>query len=68
MKVAEADKNIEENLARNKKFTENSIKEIEKITTISNLIASKYLGNLEDILRNIHNAPDYVLESIKLIH
>lgn len=65
MKVAEADKNIEENLARNKNFTENSIKEIEKITTISNLIASKYLGNLEDILRNIHNAPDYVLESIK---
>lgn len=64
-KVSKADKNVEDNLRKNKEFNENSIKEIEKITTISNLIASKYLGNLEDILRNIHNAPDYVLESIK---
>jgi len=64
-KISNADKKIEDNLTRNKEFNENSIKEIEKITTVTNLIASKYLGNLEDILRNINNAPDYVVESIK---
>jgi len=63
--VSNANDKIEDNLERNKKFTENSIKEIEKITTISNLIASKYLGNLEEILRNVNKAPDYVVESIK---
>jgi len=64
-KISNADKNIDDNLKRNKEFNKTSIEEIEKITTISNLITSKYLGNLEDILRNIHSAPDYVLESIK---
>ena len=39
--------------------------EIDKITSITNLIASKYLGNLESILHNIHSAPDYVLDSIR---
>ena len=64
-KVEKAEENIEDNLNRNDEFIKTSVEEIEKITTISNLIASKYLGNMEDILRNIHSAPDYVLESIK---
>tara|TARA_B100001175_G_C19467724_1_gene620050 strand:- start:364 stop:1035 length:672 start_codon:yes stop_codon:yes gene_type:complete len=64
-KVEKAEKNINDNIKRNEEFTKTSIEEIEKITTVTNLIASKYLGNIEDILRNIHNAPDYVLESIK---
>jgi len=63
--VENADKNIEDNLNRNDEFIKASIEEIDKITTVSNLIASKYLGNMEDILRNIHSGPDYVLESIK---
>lgn len=63
--IDKAEENIEDNLKRNEEFNKNSIEEIQKISTISKLIASKYLGNMEDILRNIHSAPDYVLESIK---
>ena len=64
-KLAKADENIEYNLKKNEEFNKNSIEEIKKISTVSKLIASKYLGNMEDILRNINSAPDYVLEAIK---
>ena len=64
-KITKADESIEDNLKRNEEFNKNSIEEIQKISTVSKLIASKYLGNMEDILRNINGAPKYVLESIK---
>lgn len=64
-KIAKADESIEDNLKRNEEFNKNSIEEIKKISTVSKLIASKYLGNMEDILRNMNRAPDYVIESIK---
>jgi hypothetical protein len=64
-KIIKADESIEDNLKRNEEFNKNSIEEIKKISTVSKLIASKYLGNMEDILRNMNRAPDYVIESIK---
>ena len=64
-KLEKAESSIDDNLKNNDEFIKNSVSEIDKITSITNLIASKYLGNLEDILRNINNAPDYVVESIK---
>lgn len=56
---------IEDNIKSNKEFGEDTIDEIKKITTITNLITTKYLGNLEELLANIQNAPAYLLESLK---
>ena len=56
---------IEDNIQSNKEFGEDTIDEIKKITTITNLITTKYLGNLEKLLANIQNAPAYLLESLK---
>ena len=64
-KLENADKYIDDNLKNNDEFIKNSVSEIDKITSITNLIASKYLGNLESILHNIHSAPYYVLDSIR---
>ena len=64
-KLEKADEHIDDNITKNKDFIKKSVEEIEKITTVTNLIASKYLGNMEDIIRNIHNVPDYVLDSIR---
>ena len=64
-KIENADKYIEDNLKQNEDFIKNSVSEIDKLTTICNLITSKYLGNIGSILNNIHSAPDYVLDSIR---
>lgn len=63
-KISESDDVIQNNLDQNKDFVKTSVEEIEKLTVISNLIASKYLGNLEEVVRNIQNAPGQVLESM----
>ncbi len=64
-KIENADSYIDDNLKQNEDFIKNSVSEIDKITSISNLITSKYLGNLESIVHNIHSAPDHVLDSIR---
>ena len=38
---------------------------MKKMVTIVNLITTKYLGNLEELLSNIQNAPKYVLENLQ---
>ena len=56
---------IEDNLESNEQFGKNTVNEIKKITSISNLITSKYLGNIQEILSDVQNAPQYVLDNIK---
>ena len=64
-KLKDAEHNIQDNLDGNTQFGENSINEVKKMTTLSNLITSKYLGNLKELMLNIHNAPQNVIMSIR---
>jgi len=61
----DAEHNIQDNLDNNAQFGEDSINEIKKITTLSNLITSKYLGNLKELMVNIHKAPQSVIMSLR---
>ena len=61
----DAEHNIQDNLDNNAKFGEDSINEIKQITTLSNLITSKYLGNLKELMVNIHKAPQGVIMSLR---
>jgi hypothetical protein len=63
--INDNEETIEDNLESNEQFGKNTVNEIKKITSISNLITSKYLGNIQEILSDVQNAPQYVLDNIK---
>ena len=44
---------IQDNLASNVTFGKDGVEEIKKLSTISQLIASKYLGNIKNQLENV---------------
>lgn len=66
-KVKEGEEIIEDNLESNDQFGKTTIDEIKKITSISNLITTKYLGNIQEILSDVQNSPQYVLDNIQLL-
>ena len=55
--VKEGEEMIEDNLESNEQFGKTTIDEIKKITSISNLITTKYLGNIQEILSDVKNSP-----------
>ena len=63
-KIEEAERLIRDNIQNNTTFVENSMEEIKKLTAISNLIASKYLGNMELIMSTVQNSPKHVINSL----
>ena len=63
--LKEDDEKINDNLEKNKDFNTDTIDEINKITKVTNLITTKYLGNIQAILANVQNAPKYVLENLQ---
>lgn len=63
--VEESEEAINENIESNYEFGKDSLNEMKKMVTIVNLITTKYLGNLEEVLSNIQNAPKYVLENLQ---
>lgn len=63
--VEDAEENIEDNLESNRNFGKTTMEEIQKITSISNLITTKYLGNIQSVLSNVQNAPKYVLDNLQ---
>lgn len=65
--IQEAEENIEDNLESNRHFGKSTMDEIQKITSIVNLITTKYLGNIQSVLSNVQNAPKYVLDNIKIL-
>lgn len=63
-KIEESEQIINNNLEENSTFVNDSIEEIKKLTAITNLIASKYLANMEEILSTVQNSPKYVVDSL----
>ena len=63
-KIEESEKLITNNIENNNSFIEKSVEEVKKLTAISNLIASKYLGNLETIMKTVEGLPKNVLKSL----
>ena len=60
--VDNAEANIQDNLDSNTAFGKTSVDEIQKMSTISQLIASKYLGNLKSLLEN---APSEIVDGLR---
>ena len=60
--IKEADDNITDNLASNANFGKENIDELTKLSSISQLIASKYLGNIGSLL---NNAPKEIRDTIQ---
>jgi len=60
--VNEADNNIQDNLDSNTQFGKENIDELTKLSSITQLIASKYLGNIGSLLKD---APQEVLDTIQ---
>jgi hypothetical protein len=61
-KVNEADNNIQDNLDSNTQFGKENVDELTKLSSITQLIASKYLGNIGSLLKD---APQEVLDTIQ---
>ena len=64
-KIVESENAIEEVMKDNDDFASTSIEEIKKLTAIAHLITTKYLGNLEELLKNIKHAPAHVTEALR---
>lgn len=60
--LEQASDNIQSNLDSNTAFGKDSVDELKKISTISQLIASKYLGNMKSLLEN---APKELLDNLR---
>jgi hypothetical protein len=60
--VNEADNNIQDNLDSNTQFGKENVDELTKLSSITQLIASKYLGNIGSLLKD---APQEVLDTIQ---
>ena len=56
---------IDDVIAENDDFVSSSLEEIKKLTTITHLITTKYLANLEELLRNVKKAPVHVVEALR---
>lgn len=65
--IEEDEKAIKDNLESNEEFGKNTIDEIQKITSISNLITTKYLGNIQEVLSDVQNVPKYVLDNLQIL-
>lgn len=64
-KLKQSENAIETVIEENDDFASSTIEEIKKLTTITQLITTKYLGNLEELLKNVKKAPMHVMEALR---
>lgn len=64
-KLVQSKNAIDTVIEENDDFVSSTLEEIKKLTTITHLITTKYLGNLEELLRNVKKAPVHVVEALR---
>ena len=63
--LAQSKRAIDDVMAENDDFVSSTVEEIKKLTEITRLITTKYLGNLEELLKNVKKAPVHVVEALR---